>query len=140
MDQYEDTTTRYEEPSGGAVGLIVFAAIMMIMIGVFHAIAGLAALVDDTFYVATPNYLLEFDVTTWGWIHLIVGIIVALAGVALLSGQTWARAVGITLAFVSAVANFAFIPYYPVWSLLIIALNVFVIWALAAHGRELAVD
>ncbi len=140
MDQYEDTTTQYKEPSGGAVGLVVFAAIMMIMIGVFHAIAGLAALVGDTFYVATPNYLLEFDVTTWGWIHLIAGILVALAGVALFSGQTWARAVGITLAFVSAVANFAFIPYYPVWSLLIIALNVFVIWALAAHGRELAVD
>ncbi|MGH3926200.1 MAG: DUF7144 family membrane protein [Pseudonocardiaceae bacterium] len=140
MDQYEETTTQYKEPSGGAVGLVVFAAIMMIMIGVFHAISGLAALVDDTFYVATPNYLLEFDVTTWGWIHLIAGILVALAGVALFSGQTWARAVGITLAFVSAVANFAFIPYYPVWSLLMIALNVFVIWALAAHGRELAVD
>ncbi|HMG29886.1 MAG TPA: hypothetical protein VK585_07185 [Jiangellaceae bacterium] len=140
MDQYEDTTTQYKEPSGGAVGLVVFAAIMMIMIGVFHAITGLAALFDDAFYVATPNYLLEFDVTTWGWIHLIAGILVALAGVALFSGQTWARAVGITLAFVSAIANFAFIPYYPVWSLLIIALNVFVIWALAAHGREMAVD
>jgi hypothetical protein len=140
MGQYEDTTTRYEEPSGRALGLVVFAAIMMIMIGLFHAIIGLAALFDDTFYVATPNYVLEFDVTTWGWIHLIAGIVVALAGVALFSGRTWARVVGITLAFLSAIANFAFIPYYPVWSLLIIALNVFVIWALAAHGREMAID
>jgi len=97
-------------------------------------------LFDDTFYVTTPNYVLEFDVTTWGWIHLIAGIIVALAGVALFSGRTWARVVGITLAFLSAIATFAFIPYYPVWSLLIIALNVFVIWALAAHGREMAID
>jgi hypothetical protein len=140
MDEYQETTTQYREPSGGAVGLVVFAAIMMIMIGVFHAISGLAALFDDTFYVATPNYLLEFDVTTWGWIHLIAGILVALAGVALFSGQTWARVVGIMLAFLSAIANFAFIPYYPVWSLLMIALNVFVIWALAAHGREMAID
>ncbi|MGH2395340.1 MAG: DUF7144 family membrane protein, partial [Candidatus Limnocylindria bacterium] len=113
MDQNEGTTTQYKEPSSGAAGLVVFAAILMIMIGVFHAISGLAALFDDTFYVATPNYLLEFDVTTWGWIHLIAGILVALAGFALFSGQTWARVVGITLAFVSAVANFAFIPYYP---------------------------
>ncbi|HZY27662.1 MAG TPA: hypothetical protein VFE49_05330 [Jiangellaceae bacterium] len=140
MGQYEDTTTQYKEPSGGAIGLIVFAAIMMIMIGAFHAIVGLAALFDDTFYVTTPNYVLEFDVTTWGWIHLIAGIIVALAGVALFSGRTWARVVGITMAFLSAIATFAFIPYYPVWSLLIIALNVFVIWALAAHGREMAID
>ncbi len=140
MSQYEDTTTQYKEPSSGAVGLVVFAAILMIMIGVFHAISGLAALVDDTFYVATPNYVFEFDVTTWGWIQLIAGIVVALAGIALFSGRTWARAVGILLASLSAIANFAFIPYYPVWSLLIIALDVFVIWALAAHGGELAVD
>jgi len=140
MSQYEDTTTQYKEPSGGAVGLVVFAAILMIMIGVFHAISGLAALFDDTFYVATPNYVFEFDVTTWGWIQLIAGIVVALAGIALFSGRTWARAVGILLASLSAIANFAFIPYYPVWSLLIIALDVFVIWALAAHGGELAVD
>jgi hypothetical protein len=138
MTEYDDTSTAYEESSGGATGLILFAGIMMIMIGVFHAIAGLVALVRDSFYVVAPNYVFEFDVTSWGWIHLIAGIVVVLAGFGVLSGQTWARVVGITLAVLSAIANFGFIPYYPVWSLLIIALDVFVIWALATHGREMA--
>jgi hypothetical protein len=132
--------TQYDEPSGSAVGLILFAGIMMMMLGAFHAIAGVVALVQDTFYVAVPNYLLQLDVTTWGWIHLFAGIIAVLAGLGVIVGQTWARVVGIIIAVLSAIANFAFIPYYPVWSLLIIALDVFVIWALAAHGGELATD
>ena len=124
--------------SGWAVGLILFAAIMMMMTGVFQALAGLIAIFENEFYVATPNYLFKFDVTTWGWIHLLVGIIVALAGWGLLLGRTWARAVAITLAVISALANFAFIPYYPIWSLLVIALDVFVIWAITTHGPEIA--
>jgi hypothetical protein len=121
-----------------AVGLILFAAIMMMMTGVFQALAGLIAIFENEFYVATPNYLFKFDVTTWGWIHLLIGLIVALAGWGLLLGRTWARAVAITLAVVSALVNFAFIPYYPIWSLLVIALDVFVIWAIATHGPEVA--
>jgi hypothetical protein len=123
-----------EEPPGWAMGFIVFAAVMMMMIGVFQALAGLAAIFENEFYVQARNYLYEVDVTAWGWIHLILGVIVALAGFGVLSGATWARVVGITLAVLSAIANFLFIPYYPFWSLLIIALNVFVIWALAVHG------
>jgi len=118
------------------VGFIVFAAVMMMMAGVFQALAGLVAIFENTFYAATRNYLFEFDVSAWGWIHLILGVIVALAGFSLLSGATWARVVGITLAVLSAIANFAFIPYYPFWSLLIIALDVFVIWSLAVHGGK----
>jgi hypothetical protein len=125
-----------EEPPGWAVGFIVFAAVMMMMTGAFQALAGLVAIFENEFYVATRNYLFQFDATSWGWIHLIVGVIVALAGFALLSGATWARVVGITLAVLSAIANFLFIPYYPFWSLLIIALDVFVIWALAVHGGK----
>ena len=125
-----------EEPPGWAVGFIVFAAVMMMMTGVFQALAGLVAIFENEFYVATRNYLFQFDATSWGWIHLILGVIVALAGFALLSGATWARVVGITLAVLSAIANFLFIPYYPFWSLLIIALDVFVIWALAVHGGK----
>jgi hypothetical protein len=127
-----------EQPPGWAVGFIVFAAVMMIMSGVFQALAGLIAIFENEFYVAARKYLFEFDVTSWGWIHLILGVIVALAGFSLLSGATWARVVGITLAVLSAIANFAFIPYYPFWSLLIIALDVFVIWALAVHGGKVA--
>jgi hypothetical protein len=131
---------REQETSGWAVGFILFAAIMMIMSGTFQAVAGLVAILKSSFYVATRNYLFEFDITAWGWVHLVVGVVVFLAGFALMSGRTWGRVVGIILAVLSAVANFAFIPYYPLWSLTVIALDVFVIWALAAHGRDIAAD
>jgi hypothetical protein len=126
-----------EDVSGWAVGFTVFAAVMMIMVGIWQALAGLIAIFENEFYVATRNYVFELDATTWGWIHLLLGVVVGLAGLGLLAGQTWARVVGITLAVLSAIANFLFIPYYPFWSMLIIAVDVFVIWALAAHGREL---
>ena len=122
--------------SGVAVGFTIFAAVMMMIIGAFHAVAGLAGIIENEFYVATRNYILEFDVTTWGWIHLIGGIILILAGFGLFSGAVWARTVGVILAGISALASFAFIPYQPVWSIVIIALDVFVIWALTAHGRD----
>jgi hypothetical protein len=125
------------QTSGWAVGLILFAAIMMIMTGVFQALAGLIAIFQNEFYLATRNYLFQFDATTWGWIHLVVGVVVVLAGWGLLSGRTWARATAITLALLSAVTNFLFIPYYPFWAFVIIALDVFVIWAIAAHGGDL---
>jgi hypothetical protein len=133
MSEYRSTRAA-EETSGWAVGFVLFAAIMMIMAGVFQAFAGLVAIFEDEFFVATRNYIFQLDATSWGWIHLLLGVVVALAGWAVLSGQTWARVVGITLAVLSAIANFLFIPYYPVWSLLIIAIDVAVIWALAAHG------
>ena len=136
--QYRSGARAEQTTSGTAVGFILFAAIMMIMVGVFQAIAGLVAILENEFYVATRNYLFKFDATTWGWIHLIVGLIVVFAGWGLLSGRTWARVVGITLAVLSAIANFLFIPYYPFWALTIITLDVFVIWALAAHGRDVA--
>ena len=124
------------ETSGWAVGFILFAAIMMIMSGVFQALAGLIAIFENEFYVATRNYLFQFDATAWGWTHLLLGLLVAFAGYGLLSGKTWARATAIFLAVLSAIANFAFIPYYPFWSLLIIALDVWVIWALSRPVDE----
>jgi hypothetical protein len=125
------------ETTGPAVGFILFAAIMMIMVGVFQAIQGLVGIFENEFYVTTRNYLFQFDATTWGWIHLLLGLLVAFAGWGLFSGRTWARTVAIFLAVLSAISNFLFIPYYPFWSLLIITLDVFVIWAVAAHGGEL---
>ena len=124
------------EPSGWAAGWSVFAAVMMIMVGIWQALQGLIAIFENEFYVATRNYLFQFDATTWGWIHLLIGLLVAFAGYGLLSGQTWARVVAITLAVLSAIANFLWLPYYPFWSMLIIAVDIFVIWAIAAHGRE----
>jgi hypothetical protein len=136
-DEAYPSRARGQETSGTAVGFILFAAIMMIMVGVFQALQGLIAIFENEFYVATRNYLFQFDATTWGWIHLVVGLVVAFAGWGLLSGRTWARVVGITVVLLSALANFLFIPYYPFWALLLITLDVFVIWALAAHGGEL---
>ena len=137
QDAVEYTSPRRtEEPSGWAVGLILFAGIIMIMAGTFQAFSGLVAILEDEFYVTTPNYLFQFDATSWGWIHLILGLVVAFAGAAVLAGRTWGRVVGITLALLSALANFLFIPYYPFWALLIIVLDIFVIWALATQGYD----
>jgi hypothetical protein len=129
MTEYE--TTRPREPvSGWAVGGIAFAGVILVLIGFFQAISGLAAIIENDFYVVAPNYTYEVDVTVWGWIHLILGIVIVLAGFSLFAGKTWGRVVGITLAALSALANFFFIPYYPFWSILIIALAVWVIWSL----------
>jgi hypothetical protein len=121
----------------GAVGMIFFASVMMVMIGFFHAMYGLAAILKDTSFLVTEDYVYALDVTTWGWIHLIAGILILIAGWSLFSGATWARVVGITLALISAIANFASLPYYPFWSILMIVLAVLVIWALAVYGGEL---
>jgi hypothetical protein len=124
--------------SGWTVGFAVFAGVMLMLIGVFHALAGLAAIIDDQFFVVSRNYAFEFDTTAWGWLHLIYGVILVFAGYGVFSGATWARIVGITLAAISAVGNFFFIPYQPVWAMLIIALDVLVIAALCAYNREAA--
>ena len=109
----------------------------MMVAGVWHALAGVGALVNDEVYVATPGYIYSFDLTGWGWIHILLGIVVAAAGFVVLLGMMWARVVGIVLASVSLIANFMFIPHYPLWSLLIIGLDVAVIWALATYRTEL---
>jgi hypothetical protein len=127
-----------EQSTTGWAGWAAFAAFMMILIGGFHAIQGLAAIVKDNFYAVTPNYVFEFDATTWGWIHLIGGIIVVIAGFSIFSGAVWARTIGVIVAFASALANFAWLPYSPVWSVVVITIDVLVIYALTVHGRELA--
>ncbi len=124
--------------SGGAVGVTAFAGILMIMGGLFHFIQGLIGVANDNFYVATKNYVFQFDVTTWGWIHMIGGVLVAAAGVALFAGQVWARTVGVILACVSILLSFAWMPYYPFWSIVVITFDGFVIWALTMHGRDIA--
>lgn len=123
--------------SGAAVGFTMFAAVMMLMIGVFQAIAGFVALVNDTFYVVGEEWIFQFDATTWGWIHLILGVVVFLAGLGLFSGAVWARTVGVALAVIVAAVSFAWLPWYPLWGIVLIALSVAVIWALVAHGRDI---
>ena len=81
--------------------------------------------------------IFQFDVTTWGWVHLIGGILLIVAGVYLLSGKVWARIIGVIAAFISILVNFAWLPWYPIWSILMIAAGFFVIWALTVHGRDI---
>ena len=131
MQNDSDSTTAW-------AGFAMFAGFMMILIGAFQAIAGLVGIIDDQFYVLGVKYVFEFDTTTWGWIHLIAGIVVFLAGLAVFKGSVWARTVGVIVVMLSAIVNFSFLPYYPVWSIIIITVDVLVIWALIVHGRELA--
>jgi hypothetical protein len=128
--------TSQQEVSGWAVGWTAFAGTLMIIMGFFHAITGLVAVLEDDLIVITPDYIFQFSVTTWGWIHLVAGIIVLLAGFYLFTGAVWARVIGVIIVAVSMVANFAWLPYRPVWSVILIAAGGFVIWALTAHGRD----
>jgi hypothetical protein len=126
---------------GWIVGFTAFAAMMMILVGFFQISAGVVALFNQDFYVTTPNYVFAFDVGTWGWIHTIWGIALLAAGFALFSGATWARALGAILAIGAAIEAFAFLPYQPFWSVIIIAAAVMVVWALTAavpSGRAAA--
>jgi hypothetical protein len=119
-------------------GWVVFAAFMMIMVGTFQAIEGLVAIFDDGFYrVTEANLVVNVDYTVWGWTHLLLGILLVAAGVGVLAGNIVARAVAILLAAVSALVNMVFIEAYPIWSILIITVDVLVIYALVVHGREL---
>jgi hypothetical protein len=140
---YEPTTRTtaegelYERSSGWA-GWIIFAAVMMILSGALNAMHGLVAIFNDEWVVFGNRANLYFDLTTWGWIHLGLGIAVVLAGFGLLSGNILARAIAVLLAGASLIANFLYMPAYPVWALTIIAIDVFVIFAVTAHGRDLA--
>jgi hypothetical protein len=121
----------------GWVGWVFFSGILMVMLGLFQALMGIVALFkDEYFLVGRGGLVLTLDYTVWGWVHLLIGIVAIGAGYGVLIGQTWARAVGITFAMVSAIANIVFIPAYPFWSVLVIAVDVLIIFALAVHGRE----
>jgi hypothetical protein len=137
MTQYDPRLEGETRPlSGWALGGITFAGTMMIMLGIFQILNGISAIANDDFYVLTRNYAFDLDVTAWGWFHLLLGVVSALAGFFLFAGRTWAAAVAIAIAVLSAVLNFFFIPYYPFWSLLIIALDVWVIWAVTRPGTD----
>lgn len=130
--------SRAEGPTAWA-GVGIFAAVMMLVLGAFHALAGFVALFQDDYYLVGKNDLVvHVDYTAWGWTHLIGGAIIVAAGAGVLAGQTWARVVGVILAMLSAVVNMAFFSAYPWWSAVMITLDILVIWALTVHGRELA--
>ena len=127
---------RSAQPSGLATGITAAAGIILILIGGFGIIQGIVSLVNNDFYVVTHNWVFQFNLTTWGWVHILVGILALGAGVGLFFGQTWARAVAIIVAAFSILANFTWLPYYPIWAILVIAFDLFVIWAVASQTTE----
>ncbi|MFC8383390.1 hypothetical protein [Nocardia sp. NPDC057272] len=114
---------------GFAAGTSIGAAILLLVVAVLSVLQGIAAVAKDDLFVAGIDYVYEFDTTTWGWIHIIGGIVLGLSAVGLMSGATWARIVAVVIASLSIIANFLWLPYYPAWSILIIVLDVVVIWA-----------
>lgn len=127
------------EERTGWVGWIVFAATMMIIGGTLNAFYGLIAIVNDEWVVFGNRSDLYLDLTQWGWVHLILGLAVLAAGIFLFRGSAVARAVAVVLAGLSIIANFLWLPAYPLWSIVVMTADVLVIYAITAHGRELRV-
>lgn len=131
------------KPTGmsGWVGWVGFAGVMMALLGTFHIIDGLIALFNDEYFLVTQSGLaVTADFTVWGWVHVIGGILVVAAGIGVFTGQVWARAVGVVVAMVSALLNVGFLSAYPIWSSIMILIDILVIWALTVHGGELRED
>lgn len=129
----------YSARQSGWVGWIVFAAAMLVMLGFFHIIQGLVALFrnEEVFVAGSASLIVSVDYTAWGWTHVIGGTIAILVGACLMTGQMWARIAAVLIALVSAMINVAFLPAYPIWSALMIVVDILVIWAVTLHGSEL---
>ncbi|PSM40911.1 hypothetical protein C6Y14_23170 [Streptomyces dioscori] len=120
------------------VGGVVFAVCMMAIVGAYQVFVGMGALMEDNFYTRANDYPYDLNINVWGWVHLISGIVIVAAAFSVFKGKTWARVVGITVAALSAMENFFFTPYYPLWSIVIIAFDVLIIWSLASYGHAQA--
>jgi hypothetical protein len=135
---FDDASYAEARPSGAALGLTITAAVLMMVSGLWSFLEGLSAIIKGSFFVVSPNYVYNINITGWGWIHLIIGVLVFTAGAFLFMDKMWARIVGVVLACCSAVASFLWIPYQPVWSVVVIALDVFIIWALLSPRTRYA--
>ncbi|WP_330230610.1 hypothetical protein OHA40_32470 [Nocardia sp. NBC_00508] len=125
------TTEPNQHPTRQAVaaGTSIGAAILLLITGIASILQGISAIAKDEIYVAGPEYTYQFNTTGWGWIHLVLGILLVIAALGLMTGAAWARVIAVVLAALSILGNFLWLPYYPGWSILVIALDVVVIWA-----------
>ncbi|WP_128375135.1 DUF7144 family membrane protein [Streptomyces cavernae] len=119
-----------------ATGLTAFAAVMLFLVGVLDIFRGITAIANDDIFVTTRNYVFEYDLTGWGWVHLVLGAVAVIVSIGLLRTALWARIVGVAIAGLVIIANFLSLPYYPVWSVVMIALSGFIIWALCVVRRD----
>ncbi|MFF4499991.1 hypothetical protein [Streptomyces sp. NPDC001401] len=131
-------TTHHRTPGvqAAATGMTLFAAVLLFIAGTLDLFRGIMAIANDDVFVNTPNYVFKFDLTSWGWIQLTLGVIAMVTSFGLFAAATWARVIGVGIAALLIIANFLSIPYYPVWSLTLIALYGFTIWALCSVKRE----
>ncbi|MDQ0717332.1 hypothetical protein QFZ55_006784 [Streptomyces luteogriseus] len=113
-----------------AAGLMIFAAVMLMLAGILGIMRGISAIAEDEVFVSTPNYVFAFDLTGWGWVHLILGAVAVLVSLGLFQASAWARVLGVGIAGLVLIANFISLPSYPVWSVVMIAMSAFIIWAL----------
>ncbi|MDH2388868.1 MULTISPECIES: DUF7144 family membrane protein [Streptomyces] len=132
------TTTRHrsEEATAAARGLVAFAAVMLFIGGLLDLFRGIMAIGNDDIYVATPDYVFQFDLTGWGWFQLILGAVAILVSLGLFAGSVAARVAAVGLAGILIIVNFLTIPYYPFWSIVLIAVYGFIIWALCVYKPE----
>jgi hypothetical protein len=136
------THTRQAHPvkQEWAGGLTAFAAVMLFLVGVLDIFRGIMAIAEDDIFVTTRNYVFEFDLTGWGWVHLALGAVAVIVSLGLFQTATWARVTGVAIAGLVIIANFLSLPYYPVWSVVMIALSGFIIWALCVVQRDSPFD
>jgi len=123
---------------GIAAGTSIGAAVILVTLGIISLFQGIAAVAEDEVFVRGVEYIYKLDFTSWGWIHIVLGVLMILVGIALMAGQTWARVTAVIIAALSIIANFLWLPYYPWWSILIIALNIVVIWAVSTWKPQAA--
>ncbi|MFI8848866.1 hypothetical protein ACIGW3_01460 [Streptomyces sp. NPDC053499] len=119
-----------------AGGVVTFGGVMLVLAGVLDALRGIMAIAKDNIFVSTPNYVFRFDVEGWGWIHLILGVLAIPVGLSLVKGRLWARIAGVVIAGLLLITSFLALPYYPFWSIVLIALYAFIIWALCVYRPE----
>lgn len=125
----------------GWTGWVIFAGVILLISGIFSIVQGIVAVVGpNSYYLVTEGSLFVFDVAGWGWWNIIIGVLLSLTAVALMAGQTWARVVAVILVIISAIGQLLLIPAQPWWSIIVIAIEILVIYALIVHGRELRED
>ena len=122
--------------SPAAVGGTLLAGTLLVLAGLWGFFVGITGVLKGAFYTVVPTYTFNYSIHSWGWTHLIIGVVAFAVGVSLLLGMAWARYVGVAIAVIDAIANFMFIPYYPLWSIIVIAIDLFIIWALLSVGRR----
>ncbi|MEU7035560.1 hypothetical protein ABZ958_17990 [Streptomyces sp. NPDC046237] len=142
MSQHTAPPRPPRSPSGSAWASsgTLFAGVLMLVIGVLDVLQGIAAVAEDDVYTRVGDYVFKFDLTSWGWIHIVLGILVAVSGAGILKGSEWGRMGGITLASLNVIAQFLFLPYHPWWALFSMAISIFVIWALATDDISFGKD